>query len=133
MFRPSALRTFTGTMTPITESESTIFNLVESLQENVQALVDAQKLKKSKGKKLVKNLDKALKAVTKERVDKACKQLDTFIKRVDKLIDRGKLDAQEGNPLPLIAQAEIIKSIVDCSVVSDDGDADSDHGDSDDD
>jgi len=124
---------FTGTMTPITESESTIFNLVESLQENVQALVDAQKLKKSKGKKLVKNLDKALKAVTKERVDKACKQLDTFIKRVDKLIDRGKLDAQEGNPLPLIAQAEIIKSIVDCSVVSDDGDADSDHGDSDDD
>lgn len=97
---------FTGTMTPITESVSTTFNLVDVLNANVQTLTEDMKL--------TKTLDKVLKLVGKDSISDACNQLDKFIKDVNKLIKIGELDAEDGEPLPLIEQAEVIKSVVGC-------------------
>jgi exonuclease VII small subunit len=97
---------FTGTMTPITESVSTIASLVDLLDASVRTLIE--------GMKLTKTLDKVLKLVGDDNIDDACNQLDKFIKDVNKLIKIGELDAEDGDPLPLIEQAEVIMSVAGC-------------------
>ena len=72
------------------------------------------KLEDETGEKLNKRLNKFLKELGKDRIDKACKVLDKFIKDVNKLINKGKLDAEDGDPLPLIEQVEAIKSVAGC-------------------
>ena len=127
---------FTGTMTPISEADpTTVVDLVDSLSRSVQALVESGKLKKKEGEKLSRRLDQVLKEFDRDRTRKVCRNLDKFVKEVSKLIKKGMLDAEDGDPLPLIEHAEAIKSVVDCDVDNDDdddSDSDSD-SDSDDD
>lgn len=128
---------FTGTMIPITESLSTALDLVQLLGEGVQALVEAGVLETKQGRKLTKILDKVATRIERERIDGACRQLGRFTRAVQKLIKNGTLDAQDGEPLPLLDQTAAIEEslgIDACSNLSrDDDDDDDDEEDDDDD
>ena len=124
---------FTGTMTPIPETVSTALNLIQSLGENVDSLVKAEKLDGEEGEELIEQLDEVAKQIGRDRIDKACEQLDEFIEEVNELISEGELDAEDGDPLPLIEQAEAIGGGLGfggCdAVLQDDDDDDDDDGD----
>ena len=47
----------------------------------------------------------------------ACEQIDEFIEEVNELISEGELDSEDGDPLPLIEQAEAIKTILACTAL----------------
>jgi len=67
----------------------------ESLIEDVEDLP----LDNKDSTKLTKSLDKILKALDNEDTVTACDQLNKFIKDTQKLIDKGKLDATDGQTL----------------------------------
>ncbi|MBA4717771.1 MAG: hypothetical protein HRO68_01125 [Nitrosopumilus sp.] len=50
-------------------------------------------------KKLTKKLDKVNKALDKDKINKACKIMDKFIKKVDKFNAKDKLDQAEADLL----------------------------------
>ena len=73
---------------------------VQNLAADVQALIDGGGLSQKDGGKLFKRLDKAAEKLAEAKNDKVIKELEKFIKDVDKLSDKGKLD-------PAAAQALI--------------------------
>ena len=84
----------------------------ESLNEDVQSLIDDGTLTVEDGEKLTKSLDKIIKAINNGDTVTACDQLNKLIKDTQKLIDRGDLDSLEGQPI--IDAAENIKSGIPC-------------------
>jgi hypothetical protein len=80
--------------------------MIENLEINVQEFIMMDLLSKEDGKKLIKKLDEALKNVKKEKLDEATEDLEKFIKEVEILIKKGKLEESEGQAL--IDQADEI-------------------------
>jgi hypothetical protein len=80
--------------------------MIENLEINVQEFIMMDLLSKEDGKKLIKKLDEALKNVKEEKLDEATKDLEKFIKEVEILIKKGKLEESEGQAL--IDQADEI-------------------------
>ena len=127
---------FTGSITPITVSASTTVQLAENLKEDLQNLVISGELRRKAGKRLTRIIDFFLVAFARERFDKACRQLDRFVEKVEDLIREGDLSAEAGSPVPLIQQAEAIRGSLApgaCDVVPQDDDDDDDGDDDDDD
>jgi len=84
---------------------STIKLPEEQIRNIIEDLVADGTLSEQEGKKLTKKLDKVIKNMDKGKDNKACKELEKFIKVTQKLIDMGKLDETEGQSLidPAIA------------------------------
>ncbi len=99
---------FTGTMTPIIETLSTALDLVAILTNSVQGLVEAGNLENRQGKKLNRILSRLAKSIEKERIGGACRQLDRFNAAVERLIQTGTLDQEDGEPVPLLEQTAAI-------------------------
>ena len=126
---------FSGTITPITVSASTTVQLAENLKADLQDLVISGELRRKAGKKLTRIIDFFLVAFARERFDKACRQLDRFVDKVEDLIREGDLSAEAGSPVPLVQQAEAIRGSLApgaCDVVPRDDDDDDDDDDGDD-
>jgi len=71
--------------------------------------VDDDDLKKKDGKKITKKLEKAIK----DTLKKTCKDMDKFIKEVNKLDDKDKIG--ETNADSLIQAAQNIKTDIGCT------------------
>ena len=80
---------------------------IAQLIDDVDALFQSGALKNGEAESLEKKLEKANKELERNRPDKAVKKLDDFIKQVTKLIDQGKLSAEDGQNLIDQAQAAI--------------------------
>ncbi|MDJ0945348.1 MAG: hypothetical protein QNJ30_17910 [Kiloniellales bacterium] len=130
---------FTGTIIPITVSATTTVQLVEALQNDLDALVDGGELDEEEGKKLTRILDLFLVAFARDRIEKGCRLLDRFVGRVEDLVEDGELSPEDGNPVPLVQQAEAVRSSLGPGACDagpggeDDDDDDDDDGDGDDD
>jgi len=80
----------------------------QNLIEDVETLLPDSK----DGTKLTTSLDKILKALDNEDTVTACDQLNKFIKDIQKLIDKGKLDEPDGQAL--IDSANDLKDAIPC-------------------
>ena len=81
--------------------------IIAQLIADVDDLFQSGALKKGKAKSLTKKLEKANKKLERNQPGKAVKKLDQFIKQVTKLVDKGKLSAEDGQNLIDQAQAAI--------------------------
>ena len=126
---------FTGTIKPISVTPSTTVDLIEALKANVGRLVETGELEKEEGKDLKRILRAVLMSLGLDLTDNACRQLDRFREEVEDLIDEGELDTDAGSPLPLLDQAEAIRSSFGPGVcdAADQGSDDDDNDDDDDD
>lgn len=113
-YADAGIFTVTVTVTDDDGGEGLAFATVTvlSLQEATQSLIDevnllAGVLGQKGAEKLVKRLDQGIKKLEKGRPDQAIKKLEHFIKDVLKLIDKGTLSLDDGQPLIDAAQAII--------------------------
>ena len=86
---------------------------VQFLISDVKSLVDDNVVSDKDGKKLTKKLTKLIKKLSKEKTDKVCKDMNKFVKEVNKLIDKGKIS--QGNGQSLIDSTEPTKATIGCS------------------
>ena len=93
---------FTRDPDPPTVEEAT-----QAIIDDVGVLVTAGTLTEKDGKKLTKILNKSLNNLEKGKPAKAVKELNKFVKRVNKLIKNGKLSQTDGQPLTDAANAVI--------------------------
>ena len=85
-------------------------NLIRMLQADVQELVDSGELRANDGRNLKKRLDKALEELDRDRPQKAVDRMEQFIKDVEQLVRKNRLDAAYGRML--IHEAEFIISVI---------------------
>jgi len=99
----------TGTITsPVKEEPDPVVSeeLIESLIEHMDGYVEDKTIKEKDGKKITKNLNKALEDLGKDKTDKACKNMGKVLKDLLKLVEKDKLSEAEG--LELIDTANLV-------------------------
>ena len=80
-------------------SVQTIGAEIAALIDAVEALVEEGALKKAFSNRLVVELEKASRRFEEADPTKGCRELDKFVTEVAKLIDQGKLESEDGEPL----------------------------------
>jgi len=99
-----------GTLGLDQDAEATPQDDIQSIIDDVTALVNDDVVSEKDGKKLTEKLTKAIKDLDKGNIDKAIEDLNEFIKEVDKLVDKNKIPQPDGQSL--IDAAEAIKDDV---------------------
>jgi len=97
-----------GTLGLYQDAEATPQEDIQSIIDDVTGLVNDDIVKEKDGKKLTKKLTKAIKDLDEGKTDKAYKDMDKFIKKVNKLVDKNKILQPDGQSL--IDAAEAIKA-----------------------
>ena len=80
-------------------SVQTIGSEIAALLADVEALVEEGLLKKAFSNRLVVELEKASRRFEEADPTKGCRELRKFVTEVTKLIDQGKLESGDGEPL----------------------------------
>jgi pullulanase/glycogen debranching enzyme len=105
----SATGTFTVPGRTTAVFEFTPQELIRSLIEEIEALVDGGILNKGQGNSLIVKLEAALASLSKGKVNTAVNQLNSFINEVEALVSGGTLPAEIGQDLIEAANAIILQ------------------------
>ncbi len=99
-----------GEVTKIVSPRLSPREAIGQLIDLVEALVAAGHLKQDQGEALINRLEAALKQLDRGHIKPAINQLESFIQRVDHLVDKGELPPAEGQSL-IEAANEIIAAV----------------------
>ena len=84
----------------------------QSIIDDVDGLINDGDLANDDAEELIETLNDVIKKLDKDKPEKACKNMDKFIVDTQKLIDKGKLDATDGQDL--IDSANAVKDSIPC-------------------